>query len=152
MATIEENLGRLLLTFSGVTALTGTGDAARIRPDRLHQDETIPAKKGAVIIEVDNEDPQNDLSGTGGLVYANVNLVCRAHEKAIARTLAEAIRTNDTDPGTGLAGYSGTPSGGSQIDAVLEDSQPTFTPREEGRDEGWYDVNCSYIVSHREVI
>lgn len=152
MATVEDNLRTLLLAFSGVTALTGAGDAARIRPDRLHQDDTIPAVGGGVIIEVDNEVPENSLDGLGGLVYADVNIVCRARQKAIARTLAEAIRTNDTDPGTGLAGYTGTPVGGSQIDAVLEDTSTVFIPEAEGSDEGWYDVFCSYTVSFAEVV
>lgn len=151
MAELEANLRTLLLTFSGVTALTGTGDSARIRPDRLHKDDVIPATKGAVIIEIDNEDPQNDLSGKGGLVFADVNLVCRAHTKAIARTLAEAIRLNGNDPGTGLAGYSGT-VGTDKIDAVLEAVSSTFTPEDDGSDEGWYDVYCSYTVSHTEVV
>lgn len=152
MATVEVNLRTLLLTFSGVTALTGTGDSARIRPDRLHQRDTIPATGGGVIIEVDNEVPQNDIDGKGGLVYADVNIICRAREKAIARTLAEAIRTNDTDPGTGLAGYSDTPVGGSQIDAVLEDVQTNFIPEAEGSDKGWYDVYNNYTVSFAEVV
>lgn len=152
MATVETNLRTLLLTFSGVTALTGTGDAARIRPDRLHKKDVIPDEGGGVIIEVDNERPQNSIDGLGGLVYADVNIICRAREKEIARTLAEAIRTNDTNPGTGLAGYTGTPVGGSKIDAVLEDMTTVFIPEVDGGDEGWYDVFCSYIVSFNEVV
>jgi hypothetical protein len=151
MATVEANLRTLLLTFSGVTTLVGTGDAARIRPDRLHQDaDKIPVGKGGVIIEVDNEAPLNDLSGVGGRVYADVNLKCRAASKAVARALAESIRSNDTDPGTGLAGYNGTPDA-DEIDAVLEDMTTSFTPAGDGSDQGYYDVDCSYSVTYAEV-
>lgn len=151
MATVEANLRTLLLTFSGVTSLVGTGDAARIRPDRLHQDDDkIPTDKGGVIIEVDSETPLNDLAGVGGRVYADVNIKCRSATKAVARALAESIRSNDTDPGTGLAGYNGTPDS-DEIDAVLEDTTPSFTPAGEGSDQGYYDVDCSYLVTFAEV-
>lgn len=146
MATVEANLRTLLLTFSGVTSQVGTGDAARIRPDRLHQDEDLPG----VIIEVDGEDPLNDLAGVGGRVYAAVNIKCRAATKAVARALAESIRSNDTDPGTGLAGYSGTPDS-DLIDGVLEGMTTSFTPAGEGSDQGYYDVDCSYNVTYAEV-
>ncbi len=151
MATVEANLRTLLLTFSGVTDLVGTGDAARIRPARLHQDkDKIPKDKGGVIIEVDSEDPLNDLDGVGGRVYADVNIKCRAATNEVARTLAESIRRNDTNPGTGLAGYSGTVNA-TVIDAVLEDTTPSFTPAGEGNDQGYFDVDCSYNVTYAEV-
>lgn len=151
MATVEANLRTLLLTFSGVTSMVGTGDAARIRPDRLHQDDDkIPSGKGGVIIEIDSEDPLNDLSGVGGRVYANVNIKCRAATKAVARALAESIRSNDTDPGTGLSGYNGTPNS-DEIDVVLEDMTTSFAPAGEGSDQGYYDIDCSYSVTYAEV-
>lgn len=147
MSTVEEELRTLLLTFSGVTDLVGTGSAARIRPDRLQQDddETSPH----VIIEVDSENKLNDLTGKGGRVMADVTIRCRAQEKEDARALSESIRTNDTDPGTGLAGYSGTP-GSLAIDAWLEDTATSFLAPDDASDEGYYDVFDSYTVSFAE--
>lgn len=147
---VEEALRELLISFEAVAALTAVGTTGDylIRPDRLEQDddETQPH----VVIEVDREDPQNDLTGKGGLVYAEVTIRCRDRTKAGARALAEAIRRNDTDPGTGLAGYHGTISGFS-LDAVLEDTQIAFVPETDGSSRGWWDVFQSYMVSFAEV-
>jgi len=144
-AKIEESLRTYLLTLSAVTDLVGTGDTARIRPDRLHEDDALPG----IIIEVDNERPQNDLSGVGGLVYADVNIKCRAATKSGSRSLAEAIRTNNTNPGTGLAGYRGT-AGSQTIGAVLDGMQTSYMPAGDESDEGYYDTDCSYIIGFAE--
>lgn len=143
---LDADLRTLLLTFDAVTAITGTGDDARIRPDYFPQDET--ANK-SISIEVDNQNHLNDISGKGGLVYADVTLRCRAQQKEDARALAEAIRVNGADPGTGLAGYKGTVAG-TVYDAVLEDEQTSRTPMADGSDRGWFDVFCNYVVSYAE--
>jgi hypothetical protein len=145
--SVEADLRTYLLTLGTVTALVGTGNSARIRPDRLQQgDDPL---QPAIIVEVDDEQHKNDLDGKGGLVYSTVTLRCRARTKAVARSLAEAIRVNGTDPGTGLAGRTGLMNGTS-YGAVLEDEQTSFTAQAEGSDEGWYDVFCNYILSHAE--
>jgi len=145
--SIESDLRTYLLTLSSVTDKVGTGGDARIRPDRLHEsdDESLQA----IIIEANVDDPMNTLDGKGGLVYADVTLRCRATEKEDARSLAEAVRTNETDPGTGLAGYTGT-AGSSTIGAVLEDTRTTFTMKDDGSDNGWYDVLANYVISFSE--
>ena len=107
--TVAGDLRTLLLTFSAVTDLVGTGDTARIRPERLHQDDDDTEE--AIIVQVDNIEHLNDLTGKGGRIFAYVTLVCRASTQALAEALAEAVRTNDTDPGTGLAGYTTRTSG-----------------------------------------
>lgn len=144
--TIEHSLRDLLLTLSAVTDIVGTGGSARIRPDRLGQQDTRPG----IMVEVDLEEPQNSLDGKGGLVYARVTISCRAVTKAVSRTLAEAVRTNNTDPGTGLAGYHGV-AGSQEIDAVLEDTITSFNSKDDGSDEGWYDTDALYVVSFHEV-
>jgi hypothetical protein len=144
---IEAALRTFLLTLDAVTAWVGTGDTARIRPDKLEEDDDETEEH--VILEVDNEEPQNDLTGKGGLVYADLTVRCRAATKSAARALAEAVRTNNTDPGTGLAGYHGT-AGGLTFDAVLEDQVVSFTPAGEGSDRGYYDVHCNYKLSCAE--
>lgn len=145
--SVEADLRTLLLTFGTVTALVGTGDAARIRPDRLQ--ETDDNTQPAIIIEVDNERPLNDIGGIGGRRYVEVTLRCRARTKAVARSLAEAVRVNGTNPGTGLAGYCGTVAG-KVYDAYLDDEQTAFTPAEEGSDQGWYDIFSNYVVTFSE--
>ena len=145
--SIEDTLVAFLKTLSTVTAIIGTGNAARIRPDRLGQDETLPA----ILMEIDDEEPENDLLGQGGLVYSEVTLTCRANEKADARALAEAIRINGADPGTGMAGYHGT-VGGVMFDAVLESTTMAWTTESEGSEAGWFDVLAEYTVSHVETV
>lgn len=147
MAGIETTLVTFLKTLGTVTAIVGSGDDALIRPDRLEESDSPPA----IIIEVDADSPANSLDGKGGLVYSDVNIICRAREKVDARALAEAVRLNGTDPGTGLAGYHGT-VGGVQFDAVLEDMVPSFTPADDASQRGWFDVNCSYEVSFLETV
>jgi hypothetical protein len=148
---IEESLRAFLLTLSAVTDLTGTGALARIRPDRLEFREVIPADKAAVIIEVDSERPLNTLDGLGGRVYDDVNLKCRSTQKKVARELAEAIRTNGTDPGTGLAGYHGA-AGTQTIDAVLEDMETSFNTADDASEQGYFDVDCHYVISYPETV
>jgi hypothetical protein len=139
MAEMEELVRAALLTFNSVTALVGTGSSARIRADNLRQGETLPA----IIIEIDDERYPNDLTGTSGRMYDDVNLICRDTTRKKSRALATAVRLNGTDPGTGLHGYGGTVLS-TRLDAWLEDIVPSRTPRDDKSDRRWYDVNMSF--------
>lgn len=143
--SLSGNIRTLLLTMNAVTALVGTGAAARIRPDRL--DDRDDKDKQHIIIEVDRMDPQNDLTGTGGLTYADVNISCRAATRTQVDALATAVKRNGTTPGTGLAGYGDNQT---QLNSVLEDEVDSETPREEGSQRAWYTVEQTYIMSYAE--
>lgn len=146
---VVESLAAALLTMTAVTVKVGTGNDARIE-SRLDQDVTIPAK-GTIVIELDATNPQNDLQGRGGLDYHDVNILVRAPTAAAATVLANAIRVNGTDPGTGLAGYSATPID-TLIDATLLNTVgPTQVFRDDGSTRPYWDVNMSFEVSHNEV-
>ena len=147
MRSVEGDPRTLLLTFTPVTALVGTGDSARIRPDKLAQEDDNRLQ--AIMIEVDNETPQNTLDGTSLRRYADVTLVCQARTKAKARALALAVKLNGTDPGTGLAGYTGTVNS-TLYSIFLEDEPTSFTPVEEGSDEAYYYVHSNYNVTWAE--
>lgn len=142
---IEATLTTYLKTLGAVTAIVGTGNDARIRPDRLEESDSRPA----IAIEIDDEDPQNSLDGLGGLVYADVSIFSSARTKTAARALAEAIRLNGTDPGTGLAGVC-TTVGGVQFDAVLESTQVDYKSLNDGSGQGNWTVNSLYVVSFTE--
>jgi hypothetical protein len=148
-AEVGESLRAALLAMSAVTDLVGTGDDARIRP-RLEQEEDVPAN-GSITIEEDFEDHLNDLLGQGGREMIEVNIVCRAPTKKASKALAEAVRTNGTNPGTGLAGYNGTPID-VEIDCWLDGVTPSFTHKGDGSDDGWWDTNCSYMVTQAETV
>jgi len=132
---IEAELRAALTGFSAVTAIVG----ARVW-DEWFKNDTVPA----VVFEIDNEDQENTLVGTGGLIFADVNVICRANTRKAARALAEAVRINGTTPGTGLAGYTG------RFDAWLEDRQNARVPKNDGGNAHWYDVNMSFKVSWSE--
>jgi len=143
--SIETILRRALLTLDTVTALVGTGTAAKIRADHPDPDDKPPY----IIIEVDEDVPANDLDGIGGLLHSDVNLVCRAATSDAAWALSEAVRLNGTDPGTGLAGYTGTVSGDA-LDCILEQRARASTPRNDGSKKRWYDVNMTITAIHGE--
>lgn len=139
---IFDELVTVLRTFSAVTAVVGTGTAARIRPARFRRVETLPA----IAIEILSNDPQNTLDGKGGLNFATVAITCRAVEPDDAMSLAQKIRTNSTNPGTGLAGYSGSP-----LDAVCtSDPVVGFTYADDSSDQGWWDAVSEYDLIFTE--
>jgi len=143
--SIEDELCAALLDMSAVSALTGTGDGARIRPYRLHARDN--RKEEHIVIEVDSEDRENTLDGKGGLVLATVNVSCRAMTRSEVNTLAEAVRINGTNPGTGLAGYGGS---GTTFDSWLEDETPSMTPWGDGSERVWHTVEQGYMVQYTE--
>lgn len=145
--SIEADLRTALLSMSAVTALVGTSYSARIRPYRLQQDDAGSSEH--IIIEVDSVDHANTLDGLGGRIFADVTLRCIGPTLARANALAEAVRVNGTNPGTGLAGYSGTVNG-HQFDAVLMDEAVNFVPSDDGRDDGYYSVLAGYNVTVSE--
>lgn len=134
----------MLLTYSALTALVGT----RIYPDVLpqqsdeeDQSETLPA----VVIDVMDETPQNSLDGGDGMVVSNIGVRCFALTKALARQVAEAVRVNGTDPGTGLASHTDYASGG--FDAIHTTTEFDVHPLDNGGDDVFYEVSGIYQVT-----
>ena len=136
MIDIEKELRHALVSMGGVQGMV----LDRVWADWFRS-KTVPA----VMFEIDHENRDNDLEGRGGLVVAEANVICRANTKAEARRLAEAVRANGTDPGTGLAGYTGT------FDAVLDDIQLAAVPKGDGSNAHWYDANMSFTLLWKEL-
>ena len=135
---LETELRAALLAMSEVTDIVGT----RIW-DEWFRSDTYPA----IAFEIDSENRENALSGRGGMVFASVNVVCRADTRVASRALAEAVRINGgISPGDGLAGYSGN------FDAWLEDMTPAAVPKNDAGTSHWYDMNMSFVVSWTEAI
>lgn len=128
---IEKEIRDALSDMSAVTTLVST----RIW-DEWFRSDTYPA----IVIEVDNEEQQNIIDGTGEVFIADINIICRADTRKASRSLAEAVRLNGTDPGTGLAGYDG------EFKAALLDRVPVATPKGEGSNAYWYDTNLGFRV------
>lgn len=143
--SLEGDIRTALLAMNAVTALVGTGSAARIRPYML--DDRDDKTEEHIIVEVDRATPQNDLTGLGGLTYAEVNISCRAITPTQAIALATAVKRNGTSPGTGLAGYGGS---GTAFHAVLEDEVTGRTLWDDGSQRAWYTVEQTYVMSYSE--
>jgi hypothetical protein len=143
--SIESDIRTALLSMSAVTALVGTGNSARIRPYKL--DDRDDKTEEHVIIEVDNSEPQNDLTGKGGLTFADVNISCRAMTPTAANALALAVKRNGTSPGTGLAGYGGS---GTSFDSWLDDEVSGQTPWGDGSQRTWFTIEQSYRMCFTE--
>ena len=133
---IERELRDALLSMSAVTTIVGT----RVWCEWFRTD-VLPA----VVFEIDDETQQNAVSGKGSLILADVNIICRANTRAKSRELAEAVRTNGTSPGTGLAGWYGD-----LFTAILESRTPAAIPKEEGSTDYWYDMNLGFSLHWNE--
>lgn len=137
-----EDLRDFLLTRTAVTAIAGQ----RIRPGALAQRDALPG----IVLRVETQERMNDLSGEGGLVDAEVTVLAVSEDAVEAWRLAEAVRTNDTDPGTGLAGYTGAAGEGLLDSCVLESDEYDVVEKKEGSDEYWHIVASRYRVMFSE--
>lgn len=140
---IEDDLITALKSMAAVTAIVGSGAAARIYADHFPQGIDLPA----ILLEVDTPNHSNTLDGRGGLVFANLTLTCRATTKRGSRGLAEAVRVNGEEPGSGLAGYAGD-----AFDAVLQSTAAAYVHRSDAGDDGWWDTVMEFTVSYPEAV
>lgn len=143
---VEDEIRKALLDMSAVTDLTGSDSTtARIRPYKLAESDDKTEEH--IVIDVDSEVRENDLDGLGGLPLCDVTVSCRAMTRSAANALAEAVRTNGTNPGTGLAGYGGS---GTEFDSWLEDETPSVLRWDDGSDRKWHTVEMSFKVQYTE--
>lgn len=145
--SIEEDIRTALVAMDAVSEFNGSGaaDALVIRYGYLEEDDDTDDPH--IVLDIDDDTPQNDLTGTGGLRYANLTLTCRATTMANSKALAEAVRLNATDPGTGLAGYGDESS---TFNAVLDDEVRAVEPFDDNSGRFWHVTIQSYIVSYGE--
>lgn len=141
--TLEQAMRQMLLSLSAVTNQVGQ----TIRPDLLDRGDDVPA----ILIQIEDESLHDDLDGRGGLVTATVIVEVLHTTRMGSRQLEQAVRTNNTDPGTGLQGYRGQ-VGTFFIDcASLTRRRPFIVERETDEDRNWYGIACSYAVDYREI-
>ncbi len=146
--SIEDSIRTQLLTKTAVTAIAGT----HIRPYKLDQKQDNIETSPAIIVQVNRETPLNDLSHTGGLIEADVSIICCAKELADARALAEAVRVNGNNPGDGLAGSEWTQSGITVESCCLVFTEPNYIPFRDDSDEGFYLMDAHYTLLYGETI
>ena len=146
--SLEGDIRTALLAMNAVTAYTGSGaTTARIRPYKL--DPTDNPKEEHIIIEVDSKNDENWLEGKSGLPLCEVNISCRAMTRALANALAEAVRVNGTDPGTGLAGYGGS---GTEFHSWLVSRTETTVRWDDKSERKWHSVEMDFRMQYSEVV
>lgn len=102
MAQIEDGIRAKLLTVSAVTAIVL--DPTQIRSDVMFHRDHLPC----ILINVQTEQRDTDLSGYGGLTHATVAINCLSRVKQEARSLADAVKGTS---GSGLEAFDGTAGG-----------------------------------------
>ena len=147
--SIEASIRAKLLNQSAVTAIV----EQRIRPYKLDQKDDIRTG-AAIIIKVNREEDQNDLGCEGGIVIADVSVICVASKREDARALARAVKVNGNVPGTGLA-HSEWNEFTVPLDVqscCFTYAEYDFTPYADDSDEGYYWADCHYTVIYTEAI
>jgi hypothetical protein len=157
---IEDALATII---GGLAAVQAIRPDMPIRPFKLAQSDNLNCGP-AVIIAPQTEEHANDLSGRGGLVEWIGFIRCVALKFHDCRRLAEAIRSNDTDPGTGLAGFNlveygpvivpladGTGTAEFEIDVATYDKKDfAFIFQTDGSDAGDYVIDATLTCNYRE--
>lgn len=142
---IETAVRAYLLTLSAVTAITTT-----IRPHELNQDDVpVNSTASAILIVVLKENFANTIDGKCPLVSANVLVRAINRKLSSTRTLAEAIRVNGTDPGTGMAGANVT-TGSLPFMAMLEEREVDVVRDQDGSDTGMWSTDSLFYLTFNE--
>lgn len=132
--SIEEAIRARLLTMTAVTGITRV-----IRPRVLMQNE----KRPAIMIGVNQKNYENTLDGRCDMASASVSIFAISNKWEEADQLAEAIRTNGTDPGTGL-GPCRVTTGPLQYQMMLTEQNVGFEPFDDGSELGDHFVESVY--------
>lgn len=126
-------LRNLLLTIAPVTAIVGTGNNARIW-NGWARSNAVPC----IILDIDREVLQNDLSGTSDLTIADITITCRGNTHLESDALSDAVKA--------IAGHSG--DFGFVFDSIVHSD----TPKEDGSTGHWYDHVMDGYATWRESI
>lgn len=143
MAAMEEALCSYILSKAAVTALIGSGDAARLYPIVLPQDCDL-ADGAAATYEIITSDETHTLTDRAGIVQSRVKITSFAQTHSAATTLARAIKN------CGIATLKGVSGGVDFRGTVIEEGLSCFveTPTDGG--ETWryiaeFDLRLSYL-------
>lgn len=137
-----------LKTLSAVTAKVGSGPSAIIRPGQLDESDDLEETAG-IVLNIDRLERENDLQGKAGLVTIDLEILCLSPLVTKTWELVKAVRINDTDPGTGLAGYIGL-AGTLVISACKTHDDWSPVPEFHGTDQLIHVISSHYDVTYSE--
>lgn len=146
--SLEHAMYSLITGFSAFTTLT---PAPTVRPYKIAETDFRPGTGArAVIIECPEQEHEVDLDGRGGAVSATVNIMAIAETFDDAWTVAEVMRTNGTNPGTGLSGFSGAVATLTIQRISVDKTKNGFAEYQDGSDEGFYYCLRELTVDYTE--
>lgn len=117
-------LRTLMLATPGITALVGgTGTGARIW-NSWPRTYTTPC----IVIDIDQEDLQNDLTGHSSLTIAQITITCRGDSHMASDAVSDEVKV--------LAGYG---NGDSEFQMVWDSIVHAEVPKDDGSTAHWYD-------------
>jgi hypothetical protein len=126
-------LRTVLLDTNSVTAIVGAADAARIW-NSWPRTYDVPC----LVLDVDREDEQNDLSGHSGLTIAEVAITARGNTHDQSDALCNTVKPV-------LCGYAG-----GTFDAILDHVVHSETPKMDGSTGHWYDHVMGFTMLWNE--
>jgi hypothetical protein len=105
---------------------------------------------GVILIDPAREEYGNTLDGLGGVVAWTGNVIVSAETFDEVRLLLEAIRTNGTDPGSGLAGRAHSlGTFGIQM-ATMDNTLFQFVSYDDGSDEGYWFAQTAVSIDYQQ--
>jgi len=139
---ILTDIRSLLLLMSDLTDVVGS----RIRREGPEAaDENDPV----VILELPDGEQINTLAD-GGFCFADLVVRCRSTDIVEADAMAETVRTNNTDPSTGLDCFRGTAGNAAVIQCERTQFGTTELQDDDGDDSGVFESWAVYSI-HYEV-
>ena len=145
---LEDALYSVVSGLSAVQTLLGSSNPI-VRPFKFEEGDNL-AVAGGILITPVNADHKDTLDERGGGVSAIVKIRSVAEKAKQARALSEAVRSNGTNPGTGLVDYSGTTSGFVVQAVTLNTEEYDFVPYGDDSDEGLFIFDYLYQVDYFE--
>lgn len=132
----------LLLLWDEITDITDV----RIRVDGFAADDGTNA---AVMLEIVDGNQQNFTGEDTPCMIADVLVTCRSTNETTRTQMAEAIRSRNTDPSTGLDGYRGSAGLGWIIQSNRTDTAAGKLYDQDGDETDFYEQRDVYRILYR---
>lgn len=136
---ILKNIRDLLLLFESVTDEVSD----RITPNQF---AGIDFQRPAIMIELRDCSQQNTLDRSACLVTGSLVITIRSKDDALNDRLAAGIRTQGTEPGTGLYGFSGVCGDGVLLSAERSDFDASIVFDDDGDETDLFDSIQVYRI------
>jgi hypothetical protein len=135
MINLYELLSGILLAAPAVNTLVGSDPKTAKIWNSWERVNAYPC----IVIEVDSDDENNDLSGYSGMTSSKVAVTCRGNSDSDSFALWIAVRA-------ALGSYASN-----DVDIILDSTSHSATPKGEGSTAHWYDRIGDYTILWKAV-